>query len=72
VIVTKSADMNTLVTPSMASSDPANESSVAIPAAKLFGASNWAPTENLRALGFGVGLGVTGIDLLVAALEIVA
>lgn len=63
-MVTKSADMKTLVTPSNASSGAAMGSSVSWPAAKLFGASKSAPTVNFKAFGLGVGVTVTGIFLL--------
>ena len=63
-IVTKSADMNTLVTPSRARSGAAMGSSVSWPAAKLRGASKSAPTVNFKALGLGVGVTETAMVLL--------
>lgn len=54
-IVTKSAVMNRLVTPSNASSGPAKGSSSSWPVTKVLGPSTGRPTVNFRALGLGVG-----------------
>ena len=53
--VTKSAVMNTLVTPGRASRAAAAGWSAGRPATKLSGVSKCPPTVNLRALGLGVG-----------------
>lgn len=60
-MVTKSAVMNRLVTPSNASSGPANGSLSSLPGTKVFGPSTGWPTVNFSALGFGVGSIVTGM-----------
>ncbi len=59
--VTKSAVMNTLVTPSSSSSWAAVTSSASVPATKVDGPPTGTPTVNLRALGLGVLL--TDIDI---------
>ena len=59
--VTKSADMNMEVTPSMERSAAAMGSSVSWPAANVFGPSTGVPTVNFSAFGFGVLLTVTAI-----------
>ena len=69
-IVTKSADMNTLVTPGISRRGEATGSSVSCPAAKLRGESNSDPTVNLRALGLGVGVAETSVVLLGIAREL--
>ncbi len=59
--VTKSAVMNTLVTPSSATSSAAMGSSMSAPATKVCGGPTSVPTENFNAFGFGVFWIVTGI-----------
>lgn len=61
-MVTKSAVMKRLVTPSKANSGPANGSSSSLPATNVFGPSTGRPTVNFSALGFGVGSMETGMD----------
>lgn len=61
-IVTKSAVMNKLVTPSSASKGPANGSSSCCPATKVFGPSTGWPTVNFKAFGLGVGSILTAMD----------
>lgn len=60
-MVTKSAVKNTLATPSSSSSCARNSSSGFEPLTTVPGPPTGSPTENLRALGFGVGSTVTGI-----------
>lgn len=54
VIVTKSAVMNTLVTPSIPRSAMPNGSSVGLAAEKVVGPPTAVPTVNLSAFGLGV------------------
>ena len=52
--VTKSAVMNTLVTPSIATKAAAVGSSISCPATNVAGPPTSTPTENLSAFGLGV------------------
>ena len=60
-MVTKSAVMKKLVTPSTARSRVASGSSVDAPATKVLGPPTGTPTENFIALGLGVGPADTGM-----------
>ncbi len=61
VIVTKSAVMNMLATPSISNSSLTKASSVSAPRTKVDGPPTGTPTANFIAFGFGVGAGCTGI-----------
>lgn len=60
-MVTKSAVMNKLVTPSISSSSFATGLSPAEPLTYVVGGPTGSPTANFMALGFGVGDCCTGI-----------
>jgi len=65
--VTKSAVMNTLVTPSIATSAAAVGSSTSRPATNVAGPPTSTPTVNLRALGLGVLEICTAISIVEAS-----
>lgn len=62
-MVTKSAVMNMLETPSTWNRALASGSSLSTPLTNVSGPPTDSPTENFMALGFGVGAGRTGIGV---------
>lgn len=61
MIVTKSAVMNRLATPSMDNSSVATSLSVGLPATNVAGPPTGFPTGNFIAFGLGVGVAVIAI-----------
>lgn len=62
MIVTKSAVMNKLVTPTSCSNSLATELSLCFPLTYVVGAPTGSPTVNFMAFGFGVGDCCTGME----------